>query len=288
MDGKVCVVTGATSGIGKEIARGLALKNARLAIVCRNPVKGKATVGELRKCAPKAEIDLFEADVSALADVRRVADELHSRYPRVDVLVNNAGIHDPRPAVSAEGFDRMIATNHLGPFLLTNLLLDLLERGMPSRIVMIASESHRGVMWIDPLTFARPDAYGTVGSMAVYARSKMLNVLFAQEAAKRWRDRGVAANAVCPGMVATKLATDAPLIGRLFAAGAHTPFVHSPAEGALMPLRLASDPALEHRTGEFFSSTPGMSLLPSAFLRFNTRLQGAVWWRSEQLVALTA
>src|SRR3954463_6330659 len=174
MKGKTCVVTGPTAGIGKEIARGLTLKNARLALVCRNAAKGEATVRELRDLAPQAEVELFIADMSVLADVRRVAAELRARYERLHVLVNNAGVHDPRAAVSAEGFDRMIATNYLGPFLLTNLLLDRLEAGAPARVVMMASESHRSVLWINPRTFARPASYGLAGSMKVYARSKML------------------------------------------------------------------------------------------------------------------
>lgn len=286
MKGKTCVVTGPTAGIGKEIARGLALKNARVALVCRNAAKGEAVAQELRDLAPHADIDLFIADMSVLADVRRVAAELRARYEQLHVLVNNAGEHDPRAAVSAEGFDRMVATNYLGPFLLTHLLLDRLAAGAPARVVMIASVSHRSVLWINPRTFAQPGSYGPVGSMRVYARSKMLGVFFAQEAAKRWRDRGIVVNAVCPGLISTKLATEAPLIGRLFAAAAHTPLVGSPSDGARMPLRVATEPAFEQRTGEIISSVGWMGLAPTTLLRFDAALQKKVWEQSEHLVTL--
>ncbi|MFJ7770967.1 SDR family NAD(P)-dependent oxidoreductase [Streptomyces sp. NPDC097107] len=280
------MVTGASAGIGKEIARGLARQEARVAIVCRDPARGAAAAAELRLAAPRTEVSLFLADVSVLGDVRRLAAELHDAYGRVDVLVNNAGTHDPYAAVSADGFDRMIATNHLGPFLLTHSLLDLLERGAPSRVIMIASESHRLVTGIDPMSFHQPGSYGPIGSMRVYARSKMLCVLFAQEAAERWRDRGVRATSVCPGFVLTDMSRSAPIIAPLFAAGARTPLVTSPAESVKVILRLATDPAFAHRGGEFHSTALGFGLLPKAFLRFNTGLQREVWERSKELVCL--
>ena len=219
--------------------------------------------------------------------MRRVAAEVHRHLPRLDVLVNNAGTHDLRPEVSADGFDRMIATNHLGPFLLTNLLADLLELAAPSRIVMVASESHRSVLRIDPRTFAEPGSYGPIGSLSVYARSKLLNVLVTQEIARRWASRGITANAFCPGLVSTGLVRNIPMGARLLSLAERTPFVRNARQGAAFALRLAGDPRIAGRNGGFYSTTPGAVLLPPSPHRFRTGLQHAVWERSEELVGLS-
>lgn len=287
VEGAYCVVTGATSGIGKEIARGLVTAGARLVFICRDRARGEATLAELHRESPSAAVRMLVADLSALRDVRRVAGELHRHLPRVDVLINNAGTHDLRPEVSADGFDRMIATNHLGPFLLTNLLVDLLERAAPSRVVMVASESHRSVLRIDPRTFAEPGSYGPIGSLSVYARSKLLNVLVTQEIARRWTSRGISANAFCPGLVSTGLTRNIPMGARLFSLAERTPFVRNARQGAEHALRLAGDPRFAGRSGGFHSTTPGAFLLPPALHRFRTGLQQAVWERSEELVGLS-
>ncbi|MFF8448505.1 SDR family NAD(P)-dependent oxidoreductase [Streptomyces leeuwenhoekii] len=281
-----CVVTGATSGIGKEIAQGLAAAGARLALVCRSRAKGERTAAELTASWPGTDVRVFLADIAALDDVRSAAREIRSHWGRVDVLVNNAGTHELRPSVSPDGFDRVIATNHLGPFLLTRLLLEPLRRGAPSRIVTVASEAHRSVLCLDPYSFAEPRRYGPIGSWHVYARSKLLNVLTTQEAARRWGRYGIAAHALCPGLVSTGLARNIPLAPRLLALAEHTPLVHSPAQGARPALRLAGDPRFARHGGGFHSWMPGARLLPPAPLRFHPSLQRAVWERSEELVGL--
>ena len=285
--GAYCVVTGATSGIGKEIARGLVVAGAHVLFVCRDRARGEATLAELLQESQSAAVRMLLADLSALQDVRRAAEEVHRQLPRVDVLINNAGTHDLRPEVSADGFDRMIATNHLGPFLLTNLLADLLERAAPSRIVVVASESHRSVLHIDPRTFAEPGQYGPIGSLSVYARSKLLNVLVTQEIARRWTSRGITANAFCPGLVSTGLVRNIPMGARLFSLAERTPFVRSARQGAEHALRLAGDPRFADRNGGFYSTIPGAVLLPPSPHRFRTGLQHAVWERSEELVGLS-
>ncbi|MEU4744254.1 SDR family NAD(P)-dependent oxidoreductase [Actinosynnema sp. NPDC023658] len=287
MEGTYCVVTGATSGIGKEIARGLVAAGARLLFICRDRARGEATLDELHRENPSAAVRMLVADLSAMRDVRRVAEEVHRELPRLDVLVNNAGTHDLRAEVSADGFDRMIATNHLGPFLLTNLLADLLERAAPSRVVVVASESHRAVLHIDPRTFAEPGSYGPIGSLSAYARSKLLNVLVTQEIARRWTSRGISANAFCPGLVSTGLVRNIPMGARLFSLAERTPFVRNARQGAEHALRLAGDGRFAGRTGGFHSTIPGAFLLPPAPHRFRPGLQQAVWERSEELVGLS-
>ncbi|GAA4814079.1 SDR family NAD(P)-dependent oxidoreductase [Streptomyces ziwulingensis] len=281
-----CVVTGATSGIGREIAHGLAAAGAALALVCRDRGRGEAVAAELAGSWPDPEIRLFVADLAVLDDVRSVAREIRRHWDRVDVLVNNAGTHDVHPSVSPDGFDRMIATNHLGPFLLTHLLLDPLREGAPSRVVTVASEAHRSVLRLDPYSFADPRPYGPLGSWHVYARSKLLNVLTTQEAARRWARYGVTAHALCPGLVSTGLVRNIPLVPGLLALAEHTPLVRSPAQGARPALRLAGDPEFARRGGGFHSWMPVARLLPPAPLRLRPALRRAVWERSAELVGL--
>ncbi|GLZ03818.1 putative short-chain dehydrogenase/reductase [Actinomadura sp. NBRC 104412] len=279
---KIAVVTGASSGIGKEIARELARRGYRLGLICRNPVRARAAVEDIVASAPGAEAELFEADLSVLADVRKVADRLRERYEWIDVLVNNAGVHHLRAKVSADGYDRMIATNHLGPFLLTNLLLERLTQATPSRVVVVTSEMHRRAGRLDVERFAEPGTYGALGSMRVYARSKLLNILFAEELAERVK--GVAVNAVCPGLVATSLGRDAPGVERMMRVMARTPLVRTPSQGARTPVRLAVEERFE--SGRFHPSMAGARLLPVVGARKDPGLRAAVWARSAVLVGL--
>ncbi|MFA1539818.1 SDR family NAD(P)-dependent oxidoreductase [Actinomadura monticuli] len=286
--GRIAVVTGGTSGIGKEVARGLARAGFLVGIVCRNEMRAAATVEELARDVPGARVETFLGDLSVQMDVRRVAASLEERFDRLDVLVDNAGVHLLRAKVSADGYDRMIATNHLGPFLLTNLLLGPLEKGAPSRVVIVASEAHRQADRFAVERLAEPGSYGPAESMRVYGRSKLLNILFAQELARRMEGSGVTVNAMCPGVVATGLLRDVPGSGRVGALLARTPLMRTPAQGARMALRLALDEEFEGRSGGFYSSTPGAGLLPKAGRLKDPELQRAVWDRSARLVGLPA
>jgi NAD(P)-dependent dehydrogenase (short-subunit alcohol dehydrogenase family) len=279
---KIAVVSGASSGIGKEIARELARRGYRIGMLCRSPVRGRVAEEDIRASVPGAEVELFEADLSVLADVRDVVRRLRSRYEWIDVLVNNAGVHHMRAKVSADGYDRMIATNHLGPFLLTNLLLERLGKAAPSRVVMVTSEMHRRAGRWDVERFAEPGAYGPLGSARVYARSKLLNILFAQELAERVR--GVAVNAVCPGLVATGLGRDVRGVERLMRMMARTPLVRTPERGARMPVKVAVDERFE--SGRLYPSMAGARLLPVVAARKDADLRAAVWERSAALVGL--
>jgi NAD(P)-dependent dehydrogenase (short-subunit alcohol dehydrogenase family) len=286
MRSKIAIVTGGTSGIGKEIARGLARAGFLVGIVCRSEMRAEETVDELTADVPGARIETFFADLSAQQDVRRVAASLEERFDRVDVLVDNAGVHLLRAKESADGFDRMVATNHLGPFLLTNLLLGPLEKAAPSRIVVVASEAHRFAGRLDVARMAEPGSYGAAGSLRVYGRSKLLNILFAQELARRLEGSGVTVNAMCPGFVATGLTRDLPGSGRIGGLLSHTPAMRTPAQGARMALRLALDEEFEGRSGGFYSSTPGAGLVPAAGPVKDERLRREVWEESARLVGL--
>lgn len=273
------IVTGATSGIGFELARALVERGDHVGIVARNPAKAKATVEELG-----GNVDVFRADLGELAEVRRVAAEVHDRWERVDVLVNNAGINATGAGTTAEGFDAMVATNYLGPFLLTNLLRDLLVDG--SRVVNTASEAHRLSDRLDPETFDRPNR--SLAGNRLYGRTKLALMLFTQELAARFAADGPAAtaNSCCPGLVATNLAGSASPITKAAGLLARTPLVRRPDQGAAVLIRLATDPALDGVTSQFFSSTPGATLLPAVPALADVDLQQRLWARTERLVGL--
>jgi retinol dehydrogenase 12 len=278
MDGKRCIVTGATSGIGTEIARGLVERGARVGIIARNPAKAKATVEELG-----GGIEVFRADLGELAEVRRVAAELRDRWGPIDVLVNNAGINSTKAGTTAEGFDAMVATNYLGPFLLTNLVTDLLEASGDARVVNIASEAHRISDRLDAERFEVPST--ALAGNRFYGRTKLALILFTQELAARLDGRGVTANSCCPGMVATNLVGSASPVTRASALLARTPLVRRPDEGARLPLRLATDRSFAGVTGQFFSSTPA-GRLPVVASRRDGDLQARLWERTAALVGI--
>ena len=275
-----CIVTGATSGIGKEIARGLLERGASVAIIGRNPAKLAATVDELG-----GGVDTYTADLSELADVRRLADELLAREPRVDVLVNNAGINAGNQLRTRDGLDPMLSTNYLAPWLLTTRLLDRLRASAPARVVNVASEAHRLSDRIDPAQLTEFDAHGgQITINRLYGRTKLELLLFTQELAARVADDGVIVNAMCPGLVATNLVGASSPVTRVANVLSVTPFVRRPAQGAAMAIALALDSKYDGVTGEFFSSTPGAGLLPPHPARKDGDLQRALWDATDRLV----
>ena len=281
------VITGATSGIGRAAALELARQGARLTIVCRDTDKGTATVAELRDAVPGLSADVVRCDLADLESVRRAGFELVDRYDGIDVLINNAGVNDSESSFSVDGFDHMMASNYLGPFLLTRLVLDRVEAGAPSRIVVVGSEAHRMAGPFDPERFEDLGRYGALNNNLAYGRTKLLDQLFASELARRLEGTGVTANSVCPGLVATNLVDMGPL-RPIMQAAARTPFVNTPAEGARLVVRLATDPELEGATGRFYTTTPGMRLLPAVPAMLDTPLQRRIWERTEALVGLTS
>ena len=280
------VITGATSGIGQAAGLELARQGARLTIVCRNGDKGTATVAELRDAVPALSADIIVCDLSDLASVRRAGQELTERYDGIDVLINNAGVSDTHSSRTADGFDHMMASNYLGPYLLTRLVLDRVKAASPSRIVVVGSEAHRMAGLFDPERFEDLGPYGPMNNNLAYGRTKLLDQLFTNELARRLNGTAVTANSVCPGFVATNLVDMGPL-RPLIEAATRTPFVNTPAEGARLVVRLATDPALEGVTGRFYTTTPGMNLLPPVPAMLDAGLQRRIWERTERLVGLT-
>lgn len=285
IDGRRVVITGATSGIGKAAALELARRGAALTIICRNPGKGRDTVAEIERAVPGASADLVDADLADLERVRRAAEELRDRHRSIDVLIDNAGIHATAPRM-ANGFDHMLAVNYLGPFLLTSLLLDELAAAAPARVIVVASEAHRLAGRLDPERFEDLSDYRLLGSFRAYGRTKLLDILFAAELARRLAGTGVTANCLCPGTVATGLYGQLPILRTIAPALARTPLVRTAEQGARMTVRLASEPSLANVSGRYFTSTPGLGLLPPVRARRDADLGRRIWERTAELVGL--
>jgi retinol dehydrogenase 14 len=251
MTGRRVLVTGGSSGIGRATALGLAAMGARVAITGRDPERTEAAAIEIRR-ASGGEVDVFVADLSSQAEVRRMAGEVLERLPRIDVLVNNVGGYWDRRHLTADGLERTFALNHLAPFLLTNLLLDRLRQSAPARVITVSSGAHTmGRIAFDDLMGER-----SYSGQRAYSQSKLANLLFTYEVARRLGDgSGVTANALHPGMVRTGFGSeDAGLIQRLFTP-LMRPFMKSPAEGAATSIHLASSPEVEGITGAYFAGS---------------------------------
>jgi retinol dehydrogenase 12 len=286
--GQRVVITGATSGIGRVTAEELARRGAHLAIVCRNPERGTTTAAEIEAAVPGSAVDVLLADLSELDQVRSVANDIGDRYERVDVLVNNAGVQDLWPRHTSTGVDHMLASNYLGPFLLTNLLLDSLRGAPAGRVVVVASDAHRMAGRIDPESFEQLGDYsGGRPAIRAYARTKLLDLLFTFELARRLDATKVTANALCPGLVATNLVEGGPAFGGWDRMLSRTFLVRTPQQGARIVVKLATDPSLGDASGRYFPSTPGSRFLPRVRAARDAALQRRIWGRTAELVGLS-
>ncbi|MBC7815101.1 MAG: SDR family oxidoreductase [Burkholderiales bacterium] len=247
MRGKVVMVTGATRGIGEETAKSLAAMGATVVIVGRSAERGAATVSAIQSEVSGAKVEFLCADLSSQESIRQLADEFKQRYQRLDVLVNNAGGIFMKRTETVDGIEHTWALNHLSYFLLTSLLLDTLIASAPSRIINLSSDAHtlsRGIHFDDP-GFKR-----RYGGWRVYAQSKLANILFTRELAKRLQGTGVTANAVHPGFVATGfLRNNGLLFGILMTLA--RPVARSVKKGAETIIYLASSPEAEGVTGKY-------------------------------------
>ena len=287
ISGDRVVITGATSGIGGAIARELAIRGAHLTLLARDDAKAAVTATELAALPGAAgSPDVIRCDLADLGSVRRAAGALHDRYDAIDVLVNNAGMRSFAPATTVDGFEQMMGTNHLGPFLLTNLLLDLLTAAAQARVVITASEAHRLGGRVDLARLAEPVVSGPAGAERRYGRSKLMNILFTQELGERLGGSTVTANCFCPGAVATGLVRETRFLDLGARLLSRTPAIRTPEQGARMGVRLVLDPTLGETTGRFFTSTPGLARLPPISARTDRAYQRGAWERSAELVSL--
>jgi NAD(P)-dependent dehydrogenase (short-subunit alcohol dehydrogenase family) len=283
MQGKTVVVTGGNSGIGFETAAALAGMGARVLITARNADKGRAAVAAITQRLPgESRVQLVVFDLADLASVRQGAAEILDQAPRVDVLVNNAGLVLTERAETVDGYEATFAINHLGPFLLTNLLLERMTASAPSRVVNVASTAHaaarKGIPF-DDLQSARH-----YRGMRVYGQSKLANILFTLELARRLEGTGVTANSLQPGTVRTGYGGDGDARGLLgFGIRIASPFFLSPAKGARTSVYLASSPEVEGVSGRYFVKCKPRQ--PRRWAQDAAEAQ-RLWQVSEELVGL--
>ena len=282
LDGRRIIVTGASTGIGKVTARELARLGADVTLVCRDQGRGAAAQDEIEKAAGKRP-DLVLGDLSLLSGVRGVAAEIRRRYPVLHVLVNNAGLIVGNFEKTAEGLERTFATNHMAYFLLSTLLLDLLEKAAPgARIVSVASGAHHMVR--GRLDFDNLQAEKGYGSMRAYSRSKLCNILFTRALARRLEGRGVIANSVHPGAIASNFGQSGTKFFA-FIAKLGRPFLLSVDSGARTQIWAASAPeAGEHNGAYFYKRKPAKTSIAARSEEDAERL----WKVSEELAARIA
>ena len=244
---RLCLITGANSGIGLVTARELARQGMDIVMVCRNAAKGEQARQDVLAASRTKKVDLLLGDLADFGSVRKLAAEVQSRYGHLDVLVNNAGLLVDKYTTTAGGIETTFATNHLGPFLLTNLLLDLLRKGREPRIVHVSSEAHRFARF-QPDDLVAPKKYR---SIVAYGNSKLANVLFSNDLARRLVSDGITSNSLHPGVVKTNFGAGTSGIFGLLS-GLARPFLLTPEQGAETSIYLAASPEVKGRTGLYF------------------------------------
>jgi len=278
MGGKVVLITGGTSGIGKAAATALAGMGATVVITGRNEERGKRALQEIREESGNDGVELILADLTVQDEVRRLAEELRERHNQLEVLVNNAGLVSSERTETPDGIETQLAINHLAPFLLTNLLLDLLKESAPSRIVTVSSDAHRWAK-IDLDDLQSRKRYR---GMQVYGKTKLANIMFTYELAERLEGTGVTANCMHPGGVNTNFGNNQGgpmnLLFRLF-----KPFMRSPEQGADTLIYLASSPEVEGMTGKYLADRKVKAASDAAY---DETTRKRLWEASEELTGL--
>lgn len=248
MNQKICLITGATAGIGRETARQLAAKNIHVVLVARTREKAEDTLRHIKNSVPNASLDYLLCDLSSQASVRRLAEEFQQSYSRLDILINNAAAVYSELYYSEDGIEMQFAINHMAPFLLTNLLLDCLKKSAPSRIINVSSDSHyQGRINFDDLYHMR-----NYRALAVYAQSKLANVLFTYELDRLLEDTGVTVNALHPGLVDTTIGSSHTNRWIRLGWNFMRLFAVSVGEGAATSIYLATADEVKNISGKYF------------------------------------
>ncbi len=285
----ICLVTGATSGIGRATAQGLARHGMTVVLVARDEARARSTVSQITQQTDNPKIDYLLADLSSQAQIRQLAAAFTERYPRLHVLVNNVGALFWRRRQTGDGLEMTFALNHLAPFLLTNLLLDTLCAGSseprkasaPARIITTASAAHEGeAIPFDDLQ----QTHHRYQPLRVYGQTKLANLLFTYELARRLEGTGVTANAFHPGFVASNIARgDSRLMGLVVPVT--RPFAISPEEGAQTAIYLATSPEVEGVSGQYFVKQKPVR---SSAASYDQEAARRLWEISAQLTGLAA
>ena len=281
MAGKSVLVTGGTGGIGKAAAIGLAALGARVGITGRDQARTEAAAAAIRAAPGSPAVDAFAADMSAQAGVHRLAAQVLDTYPRLDVLVNNAGGFWAHRHVTADGLEHTFALNHLAPFLLTSLLLDRLTASAPARIVTVSSAAHaRG-----RIDFADLQGERNYSGQRAYSQSKLANVMFTYELARRLAGTGVTATVLHPGVVRTSFGTEDQAAYLAVMIRVARLFMKTPAQGAGTPIYLASSPEVEGITGRYYANRKPKT---SSKASYDTTAAVRLWQASADLADVAA
>jgi NAD(P)-dependent dehydrogenase (short-subunit alcohol dehydrogenase family) len=280
MQGKVCLITGATSGIGRITAQAIARQGAQVVLVGRDVTRGANSVAQIKQATGNDAVEFLLADLSSQADIAKLAQMFQHRYARLDVLVNNAGAMFAERQVSVDGYEMTFALNHLGYFLLTHLLLDILKASAPSRIVNVASSAHRrGRLRFNDLLGERK-----FGGWRAYCQSKLANIMFTYELANRLKDLEVTANALHPGFVATRFGHNNSGISATLMRAAQALAI-SAEKGAETMIYLSTSPEVTGVSGKYFVNKREVRSSPQSY---DTTMAKALWHVSEAMVGLVA
>jgi len=280
MQGKTVLVSGATNGIGKQSALELAKMGAQVVIIGRNKTKTEETLREIQSASANKDVHALIADLSSMAEVRRVAADFRKQFSRLDVLLNNAGAVFASRQETVDGYEMTFALNHLSYFLLTNLLLDMVKASAPSRIVNVSSDAQTS----DALNFddlQNKQSYG-MGGFRAYAQSKLMNVMFTYELARRLAGTGVTVNALHPGVVNTGFGRNNKGL-MLVAMNVLSLFTIKAEDGAKTSIYLASSPEVQGVTGKYFDKSKPKQ---SPAVSYDEAAQKRLWDVSEQLTGL--
>lgn len=286
MNGRVCLITGATNGMGKVIATELARRGATVALCARDRAKGETVRREVVAETGNQAVALFAGDLAEFADVRRLAAEVQQHYPALHVLVNNAGAYDAEHRLNADGVERNLAVNYFSPFLLTNLLTDALVAGAPSRVVNVGSAAMAKRLDLDQLSSGRQPV-GVQG----YASAKLALLMTSYALARRLAATGVTVNVLHPGVTATGVGDAAaprlfrPLVRLAKAAAVKLSLVSTPEQGAQSAIYLATSPQMAKVTGKYYVNQREH---PSPPVSYDTELQERLWQRGARLVGLAS
>jgi retinol dehydrogenase-12 len=281
MTGKTVIVTGGNSGIGLETAVALAKAGAKTLITARDRGRGEAALADLRARSGDGDVDLVVFDLASIASIKQGAGAILQRCDRIDVLVNNAGIVLSDRRETEDGFEATLGVNHLGHFVLTELLLQRIKDSAPARIVNVASTAHKGAG--KGLDFADLQSTRRYSGMQVYSKSKLANIYFTTELARRLEGTGVTVNCLHPGTVATGYGRDGDSSGVLaFGLKVIKPFILSAEQGARTSIYLASSPDVAGVTGQYFVKNKARK--PSKVAQDDEAAR-RLWKQSEELVA---
>ncbi|MEU1839511.1 SDR family NAD(P)-dependent oxidoreductase [Micromonospora chersina] len=279
MAGRTVLITGGTGGIGRATAEGLARLGARVAITGRDLARAQAVAAQIAAAAGNPAVDAYAGDLSSQAEVRRLAGEVLAAYPRVDVLVNNVGGYWAHRHVTADGLERTFALNHLAPFLLTNLLLGRLIASAPARVVTVSS----GAQAMGRIDFDDLQGQRRYSGQRAYNQSKLANVMFTYELARRLAGVGVTATVLHPGVVRTAFGAEDQSAFFSLMSTVVRPFMKTPAQGAETPIHLASSPEVEGVTGQYYADRRPRR---SGKTSYDTTVAARLWQVSAELTGL--